>query len=68
MRDLVDLMFGTYPSWSHLVVRLALGVVFFAHGAQKAFGWWGGPEPEGWTGVDKARLLMGAAMLELPME
>lgn len=42
MDDLRELVFGTYPSWSHLVVRLGLGVVFFGHGAQKVFGWFGG--------------------------
>ncbi|HEV8643773.1 MAG TPA: DoxX family protein [Methylomirabilota bacterium] len=43
----MELLFGTYPSWSHLVVRLGLGVVFFAHGSQKVLGWFGGPGLKG---------------------
>ncbi len=28
-----------------------VGLTFAAHGAQKAFGWWGGPGPSGWRGT-----------------
>lgn len=33
-----------------LLVRLAIGLTFAAHGAQKLLGWWGGPGFAGWTG------------------
>src|SRR5262249_15769442 len=39
----------TSQSWSMLPIRLALGAVMFAHGAQKVFGVWGGPGLNRWT-------------------
>jgi putative oxidoreductase len=34
-----------------LFLGVAVGLTFAAHGAQKAFGWWGGPGMTGWQGA-----------------
>lgn len=34
-----------------LVIRVAVGLIVAAHGAQKLFGWWGGTGMKGWTGA-----------------
>ena len=57
----MDLVFATYGSWSHLVVRLGLGIIFFAHGAQKVLGWFGGPGLRGTVGGFKGMGIPPAA-------
>ena len=37
------LLYKTSNSPAQLIIRLALAVVIFPHGAQKVFGWFGGP-------------------------
>lgn len=34
---------STNADWLQTIARVALGVIFFAHGSQKLLGWFGGP-------------------------
>ena len=34
-----------------LILRVVIGGTMFAHGAQKAFGWWNGPGPDRWRSI-----------------
>ncbi|HEX9001987.1 MAG TPA: DoxX family protein [Blastocatellia bacterium] len=40
---------ATINTWALFPLRLALGAIFFAHGAQKIFGVWGGKGLTAWT-------------------
>lgn len=45
---MIGKLFKTSDDYTLTFLRLVLGVVFFAHGAQKVLGWWGG---YGFTGT-----------------
>ena len=49
------------PDFGVLILRLALGGFLFAHGAQKLFGWWGGPGLAGTAGFFGAHLRLRPA-------
>ena len=52
----MDYLFITSYSWPLVIVRVVLGVIMFAHGAQKLFGWFGGYGLRGTSGYMKEAL------------
>ncbi len=59
------LLFATSPSWPLLIVRVFLGVIFVAHGAQKVFGLFGGPGLKGTIGYFQSALGVPPALAVL---
>lgn len=43
----VNKLLATNAGWSALALRIPVGIIFAAHGAQKLFGWFGGYGLEG---------------------
>jgi putative oxidoreductase len=55
----------TNGDWLITIVRSVLGVVFFAHGAQKALGWFGGPGLQSTVSVFREHLGIPAPLAVL---
>ncbi|MDX1537203.1 DoxX family protein [Arsukibacterium sp.] len=63
MKTLIAKLTSTDAGWSALALRVPVGVIFAAHGAQKLFGWFGGYGLEGTAGwMDSIGLSPGMLM------
>src|SRR5438309_3721743 len=40
---MIESLTGTHADWVVGIARIVSGIIFFAHGAQKMLGWYGGP-------------------------
>ena len=50
MKSLINAITATSPGLDTVPVRIGIGIIFAAHGAQKLFGWFGGYGLEGTAG------------------
>ncbi|OKY27378.1 DoxX family protein [Thalassotalea sp. PP2-459] len=50
MKTLLKAIIATKAGYSTLALRIPIGIIFIAHGAQKLFGWFGGYGLEGTGG------------------
>lgn len=63
MKQLLSKILATSDTFSTLALRIPIGIIFFAHGAQKLFGWFGGYGLEGVAGwMDSIGLAPGMLM------
>ncbi|EKO3565575.1 DoxX family protein [Vibrio metschnikovii] len=62
MKSLITKLAESKSGYSTLALRIPIGIVFMAHGAQKLFGWFGGHGLEG-TGQWMASIGLGPGML-----
>ena len=65
MKNTLFRLLHTPAAWAPLAGRLALGTVFFPHGAQKTLGWFGGYGPAGTYGFFTGQMHIPAPLAVL---